>query len=322
MWTHEDNPTLIRRLSHVIGQCSAGGHWLDLIPTLFSQQSLGSVDNKIADLLGLVEIIADYCPDDILTHIKLLCNYLSTCFSSTSARVQVACARATGACISTLDDDSARNLLRPALQPIIDVLGTTLQRGDELDAVNIMEHLVEVAQLQPLFFKGSIDHVVNAMLTVAGATNLEFSTRSMALELMITLAETAPAAARRSSSLLNGLIPLAMNLMLEYEDEDLEWAKGSYVEEDLEDNCVLGEEALERAASGLGGRMVVPTALPLIQQFASMTASTSWRNRRAALAAIGRLAEGCTEVGRETLDSSPTAIFITTLNFRPLSMFT
>lgn len=45
--------------------------------------------------------------------------------------------------------------------------------------------------------QGTLDDVVSAMLSVASATGLEFPTRSMALELMVTLTETAPALARR-----------------------------------------------------------------------------------------------------------------------------
>lgn len=80
---------------------------------------------------------------------------------------------------------------------MITVLGNALTSGDELEATAIMEHLVTIAQQQPMFFKSTIDDVVSAMLTVASAEGLEFSTRAMALELMVTLTETAPALARR-----------------------------------------------------------------------------------------------------------------------------
>ena len=95
-----------------------------------------------------------------------------------------------------LEEDSARDAFRPAIQPIIAVLGSTLTRGDEQDATSIMEYLVAIANSQPIFFKGNVDAVVEAMLTVARSKDLEFPTRSIALELMVTLTETAPALAR------------------------------------------------------------------------------------------------------------------------------
>ena len=78
------------------------------------------------------------------------------------------------------------------------------------------------------------------MLSVAGANNLEFSTRSMALELMVTLTETAPALARRCPGLTQGLIPLAMSLMLEYDEDDIEWAAGKYSEDPPDENSAVG----------------------------------------------------------------------------------
>ena len=77
-----------------------------------------------------------------------------------------------------------------------------------------------VAQIQPIFFKGAIDGVVSAMLTVAGSDGLEFPTRSLALELVVTLTETAPALARRCTGLVEGLVPLSMTLALEVEEEE------------------------------------------------------------------------------------------------------
>ena len=46
-----------------------------------------------------------------------------------------------------------------------------------------------------------MDGVVSAMLTVARSAQLEFPTRSLALELLVTLTETAPALARRCAGL-------------------------------------------------------------------------------------------------------------------------
>ena len=73
------------------------------------------------------------------------------------------------------------------MEPIINVLGAALSRGDEQDASVIMEHLVTIAQIQPLFFKGIMDNVVSAMIVVAGSEALEFPTRAIALELMVEI---------------------------------------------------------------------------------------------------------------------------------------
>ena len=45
---------------------------------------------------------------------------------------------------------------------------------------------------------------------------------------MVTLTESAPALARKCAGLVQGLVPLAMSLMLEVEVDNEEWAKEKY----------------------------------------------------------------------------------------------
>jgi hypothetical protein len=242
MWKSETNATLLKRLSHVMAQSAAVSSWLDLLPTVIDHAKSTGTPSLLIPPLTLIEIIADYCPEDILTHLATIGAFLGAFMASSDEAVQVACARAACACIVSLDDDNARNSFKPALQPIINVLGNTLSRGEEADACSLMESLVAIAQIQPIFFKGAVDNVVAAMLTVAGSSALEFSTRSMALELMVTLTETAPALARRCAGLLEGLVPLSMSLALEIDETEAEWIRGKYTEELNEDNGVVGEE--------------------------------------------------------------------------------
>lgn len=213
--------------------------------------------------------------------------------NSESSIIQVACAKATGACIVSLEDDNSRNKFRAALEPIINVLGNTLSRGDEADAVSIMDHLVTIAQVQPIFFKGFIDNIVTAMLTIVASLNLEFSTRSTALELMVTLTETAPALARRCPGLVQGVVPLAMSLMLEYDQTEQTWMREKYSEEQEDGDYFVGEEAIERVAAGMGGRTFAPVVFSLVAQYMG---DARWLHRRAAVAAMGRLAEGCAQM--------------------------
>ncbi len=233
--------------------------------------------------------MAEYSPGDILTHVQILGNFLSINLSAADTAVQVACARATSACIIALEDDSTRDLFKPAVQPIIGVVGSALSRGDEEDATCITEYLVSIASTQPIFFKGNMDAVVEAMLTVANSNELEFRTRSTALELTVTLSETAPALARRCRGLVEGLIPLAFNIMQEVEEEDAEWASGKYTEDGEDETYFVGEEAIERAAAGMGSRVLAPPTLAKVTQYSS---SASSMQRRAAVAGLCRLAEG------------------------------
>lgn len=292
IWIAETNMGLLKRLAHVLAQSATESPWPDLLPSLISHATINSSKTLLVSSLNLVELIAEYCPDDIMTHLSSVGSFLGTMISSAEESVQVACARSAGACIVALEDDSARNAFKPALQPIINILGGCLARGDESDAVSIMESLISVAQIQPIFFKGAIDSVVAAMLTVAGSERLEFPTRALAVELMITFTESAPALARRCPGLVTGLIPLSMALALEVDEEEEEWAKGKYTEEPADENNCVGEEAIERAAAGMGARVVAPPVLSIVQQY---FIRPEWQYRRAAIAGLSRLAEGAVQ---------------------------
>ncbi|CAM9098384.1 unnamed protein product, partial [Ectocarpus fasciculatus] len=301
LWAQENNPVIMRRLAHVMAQSAAGGKWMDLIVTVigYAQSQSGGA---LISLMSLLEIIADYCPDDILTHVTVLVNFLGSHIGSADARLRVACAKTIGACIVALEDDAARNAFRPSLLSLLAVIGAALEVGDEIDATNIVESLVTIAQIQPLFFKEVIEQVSAAMITVGGSSNLEYSTRTMAVELLVTLTETAPAMARRTPTLVQGLVPLAMNMALDVEEDDAEWASGTYSEEPCDDNSAVGEEAIERIAAGMGGKLLAPLVFTQVQSFAANTQSAV--HRRAAVAALSRLGEGAPKVFKGHLKSA------------------
>ena len=299
IWAAESQPVLLKRLSHIIAQSAAAGEWDDLIPQLVGHGSTQAGD-ALLPILNLIEILAEYCPEDIGNHSQALVSLLGGIIANTetSTDVQVACAKAIGSCLVTLEDgeEEAKDAFRPALSPLVQIMGAALERGDELDAAAILEHLVEVAAQQPMFFKGVMDSIVSSMLSVVSSEGLEFSTRSLALELMVTLAESAPALARRCEGLIKGVVPLAMTLMLELDDDEQTWQEGGYSEQEqgMEDeNAAVGEEALERLAAGLGGRTVGPLVISLVEQYAS---SPDAAYRRAAVATLCRLAEGASKI--------------------------
>lgn len=57
--------------------------------------------------------------------------------------------------------------------------------------------------------------MVEAMLAVGSASQLEFCTRAAAVEVLLSLAERAPAIMRKCPSVAPGLLPLALALACE-----------------------------------------------------------------------------------------------------------
>jgi importin-5 len=287
-WSKEESSVILRRLNHILAQSASRGDWNEFLPFMIAS-SVKMPPVYVISALEIIEIISEYSPDQIFANITMLGNFLGGLFSSTDQKIAFACAKATAACVVSIDDESARNSFKPALSPIISVLGNSLNGGNESDASSIIEHLVSIAQSQPLFFKGTIDSLVTTMLSIAGSTSLEFSSRSIALELVVTLTESAPALARRSAPLLDMFAKVAMTMMLEIETDDSEWLQMKYGEESQDDCYFIAEEAIERVSAGLGGKIFIPIVTPLVESFAQ---NSDWRYRRAAIAALTRLAEG------------------------------
>jgi hypothetical protein len=287
LWYEESNQMITRRLAHVLAQIAADSNWPELISIVIAPPSIQGL--KPLQVMCLVEILTDYSPTDIQNNLDCLGNFLGQHIISSEREIRVVSARATSACIACIDDEHQRNAFRAAVGPILAVLGDCLSCGDEIDSTRIMEQLITIANIQPVFFKGFVDEIISAMLTVAQTKNLEFSTRSTAIEFIVTLAETAPALARRCERLVPGLLPLAFQFMIEREESEVEWRNLHYSEEQLEGDYIIGEETIERLTAGLGPRMVASEVLRLSQIFSS---HDDWKHRRAAVAAVNRLAEG------------------------------
>lgn len=242
VWANETNHIIFHRLSHILAQISFISKWNELIPGLI-YNCQESNDLNAIHLLQLIEIITDYSPESIQVNLNSLGGFLGKHITNTADdKIQIVCARATCACIVCLVDEAHRNSFRSALAPIMNVLSNCLSSGNEVDATSIIDHLVTVANIQPVFFKGSVDNIIGAMISIANSTGLEFTTRTIAIELVVTLAETAPALARRCEGLAPGLCPIAFTIMLEREETEIEWMNDKYSDEPVDGDFTAGEE--------------------------------------------------------------------------------
>lgn len=117
------------------------------------------------------------------------------------------------------------------------------------------------------------------------------SWRQLALEVLVTLAETAPAMVRKvGGKYIASLVPLVLKMMTDIE-EDEKWSfSDEIVDDDNDSNNVVAESALDRLACGLGGKTMLPQ---IVQNIPSMLNNSDWKYRHAALMAISAVGEGC-----------------------------
>lgn len=284
-WNQEAVPFVRRKFAHLLAQIASQTSWAELIPGMLT--SSGNPES----VLHLLEILCEYIPDEVASSAATYWPYLSGTISSENATIKLAAAKATAACVATIDNEDALKAFQSVVLPILSVVSESLSRGDEIDATVLLDRLIDVAEFKPTFFKSSFEAVLQAMILIGGHSDLEFSTRSAAMEMLVTLSESAPAMARRSKGFIEQLIDLVMNLMLEVDDDETQFKRERYNKEN-DDDCVDAEDSVERIALGLGGKSVCDLILMRVQSYSQ---NSDWRYRRASLVALYRLAEGASK---------------------------
>ncbi|MEJ1280639.1 hypothetical protein NN561_011584 [Cricetulus griseus] len=127
-------------------------------------------------------------------------------------------------------------------------------------------------------------------LQLCGDTTLNNMQRQLALEVIVTLSETAAAMLRKHTNIVAQTIPQMLAMMVDLE-EDEDWANADELEDDdFDSNAVAGESALDRMACGLGGKLVLPMIKEHIMQ---MLQNPDWKYRHAGLMALSAIGEGC-----------------------------
>lgn len=149
--------------------------------------------------------------------------------------------------------------------------------------------LIDLAESCPKFLRTQLEPLIELCMKVVGNSELPDQWRHLALEVIVTMSETAPAMLRKYGKFVPSLVQLVLSLMIDLEEEE-DWAFSDEVlDEDNDTNAVAGESALDRLACGMGGKTVLPHVIGAVPQ---MLQNNDWRYRHAALMAISAVGEG------------------------------
>uniref|UniRef100_A0A8C3TI54 TOG domain-containing protein n=1 Tax=Chelydra serpentina TaxID=8475 RepID=A0A8C3TI54_CHESE len=181
----------------------------------------------------------------------------------------------------------------PLLKHFADLLPGVLQAVNDSCYQNddsVLKSLVEIADTVPKYLRPHLEPTLQLSLKLCGDTNLNNMQRQLALEVIVTLSETAAAMLRRHTNIVAQAIPQMLAMMVDLE-EDEDWANADELEDDdFDSNAVAGESALDRMACGLGGKLVLPMIKEHIMQ---MLQNPDWKYRHAGLMALSAIGEGC-----------------------------
>jgi importin-5 len=105
--------------------------------------------------------------------------------------------------------------------PMLKVIEAAVTEGDEDAACTALDAIRAIADSRPALLTPSLALIARAVLTIAGASSLAASTRQMALELLVTFCEKAPAALRKGGKqIVSAVIPLVLDLLAQVENDD------------------------------------------------------------------------------------------------------
>ncbi|XP_053311326.1 importin-5 [Spea bombifrons] len=181
----------------------------------------------------------------------------------------------------------------PLLKHFADLLPGILQAVNESCYQNddsVLKSLVEIADTVPKFLRPHLEATLQLSLKLCADSSLNNMQRQLALEVIVTLSETAAAMLRKHTNIVAQAIPQMLAMMVDLEEDD-DWPNADELEDDdFDSNAVAGESALDRMACGLGGKIVLPMIKEHIMQ---MLQNPDWKYRHAGLMALSAIGEGC-----------------------------
>ncbi|XP_038881667.1 importin-5-like [Benincasa hispida] len=303
----EESKSISKKLCDTIAELASGilpdGGWNELMPFIF--QCVTSDSSKLQESALLIFAqLAQYIGETLVPHLDTLHSVFSQCLgSSKTGDVRIAALGAAINFIQCLSSASDRDRFQNLLPLMMQTLTEALNSGQEATAKDALELLIELAGTEPRFLRRQLVDVVGSMLQIAEADSLEESTRHLAIEFVITLAEArerAPGMMRKLPQFISRLFGILMNMLLDIED-DPAWHTADTEDEDAgeSDNYGFGQECLDRLSISLGGNSIVPVAS---EMFPAFLAAPEWQKHHAALIALSQIAEGCSKVMIKNLE--------------------
>lgn len=212
--------------------------------------------------------------------------------------IQFQAVRAVGAYILLHEKDT--NVFKnfaDLLPRLVAIIADSIEQQDDQALLKL---LIDLAESCPKFLRSQIENIFIMCVKVFGGEDVEDSWRHLALEVMVSMSENAPAMVRKhAEKYIISLIPLILQMMTDLEEQENWSVSEDVTDDDSGDNNVIAESALDRLACGLGGKAVLPhiiTSIPLMLNHAD------WKQRYAALMAISAIGEGCHKQMETILD--------------------
>ncbi|GAB4851477.1 Importin-5 [Ancistrocladus abbreviatus] len=300
----ENSKTILKKLCDTVSDLAAGispdNGWPELLPSLFEGVISDNLKLRVAALLIFAQL-AQYIGDTLIPHLDTLHNVFFQCLSGgSSADVRIAALGAAVNFIQCLNSASDRDRFQDLLPLMMRTLTQALEYGQEPTAQEALELLTDLAGTEPKFFKYELVEVVGSILEIAEAESFQEGTRHLAIEFIITLAESSRDDEEVADTLSelpqfsHRLYSTLMKMLLDIED-DPTWHSADWEHMDAGEtsNYRMAQESLDRLAKSVCGSPISHVSSEILRAYLD---APEWQKPHAAMISIAQITEGCAKM--------------------------
>jgi importin-5 len=202
--------------------------------------------------------------------------------------VRVAAALAAAALLACIESISQTESFAPIIPAMLELLAASASRGEDEVSRQVAGALVDVAGTAPTVFKPVLPAAVALLSQIGGNPAVDGELRRAALEVLVTLSESAASIVRKmgGGAFLAATLPVALGMVREWGELEDGWEADWELSDDLDDieltetegrQVEVGEEALDRLATAIGAAKLLPAIAPMIPPL--LGDGADWRAR-------------------------------------------
>ena len=246
--------------------------WPELMPFLFHSATGGSSQLREC-ALSIFADLSYFVGTFMKGHLQTVSGvFEQNLAAEMDPSVRTAAVRAVTSLVLVLEHKEERQVFQHLLGPLLSALADMVQQRRDDDVQDVMQDLIEFAEEQAKFFRPQVAQLVPFLVEMTHGrapgnpgVRLETHERLLALELLMALAEGAPAMLRKlpDEAFLRSTVPAVLQLLLETADkqytpaQDERWAS-KYEEREERVDLNVGLHGLLGAADsgpapGFGG---------------------------------------------------------------------
>ncbi|CAF0719109.1 unnamed protein product [Adineta steineri] len=309
----DDDENIRKKICYVVAELAKNlmdendqSQWPEVMDFLF--QSANSVHSSLKEsALIIFESFPGVFGNQAEQLMQIIHQIFLNCLNDQDTKVRYTAATTFAAYLKhNSENTQLLNVYRDCLPYLLATITHSLSNSDD---DTVLKALIDIAENTAKYLRPAIDDVFNLCLeAMQQKDEFEESRRHLALEVLVTLSETASAMVRKvAKKYMNRLVPQLLEMMVDL-DDDAQWATNDTIEDEEDDsNAVVGESSLDRLSCALGGKTMLNYILTTVQ---TMLQNPDWRYRHAGLMAISATGEGCHKEMSVLLDDLVNGILV------------